>query len=115
MTGRGPDRRPRRSGAQCAICGLWAGNSRDIPVHRYRLQRSQYESGRQRSQSVASIGLCDTCIREKGGPVREYQGQRPIRHRHPTLDREAHEWHMHADFTPRHEHDQLGPEEEHAT
>jgi hypothetical protein len=110
---RGPDRRPRKSGAQCAICGVWAGNSRGIPVHRYRLARTEYNMGRSKTRAVASIGLCDTCIREKGGAVREYSGTRAIRHRHPVLASETSEWHMHAAFRPQHVHARLGPEDQH--
>jgi len=117
--GRGPDRQPRRSGAQCAICGIWAGNSRGTPVHRYRLARTRYDShGKPHTSAIASLGMCDTCIREKGGPVRDYSNRRlTLRHKHPRLTASrwpiegTHEWHMHADYRPQHEHPELGPDE----
>jgi hypothetical protein len=107
---RGPDRQPRRSGAICAICDLVAGNLSDIPVHRYRLARTVYVEGKARTRAIASIGLCDRCIREHGHAVRDYSGRiGTVRHRHIRRDGGENEWHVHAGFKPRHTHPELGP------
>jgi hypothetical protein len=57
-------------------------------------------------------------LREKGGPVRDYSNRRlTLRHKHPRLTASrwategTHEWHMHADYRPQHEHPELGPDE----
>lgn len=50
--------RARANSAQCAICGITAGNSADVPVYRYPLKR--WFSRKMRW--IGSVGLCDPCI-----------------------------------------------------
>lgn len=61
----------KRTGARCALCGLTAGNSASVPVHRYALRRSVYPHGWKVGDiayrvTLASIALCDRCIRDVG-------------------------------------------------
>jgi hypothetical protein len=112
MTRRGRDRRLYRStGMRCAWCGIEAGNSDDVPVYRYRLQRSAYRDGLPRSVSVGSIGLCDPCIDAIAQPARDYSGRNSARkHRHPRTDGSSDEWHLHGDYRAGHRHRALGPD-----
>lgn len=109
---RGRDRLPFRSTAtRCAWCGIMAGNATGIPVYRYRLQRTQYREGLQRSVSMGAIGLCDPCIESVAEAPRDYAGRNGSRkHRHPRLDGGLDEWHLHAAFRAHHAHPSLGPE-----
>lgn len=54
--------RVRANAAICAICSIAAGNSLGVAVYRYPLRA--WRGGGQRS--VASIGLCDSCIIARG-------------------------------------------------
>lgn len=110
---RGYDRRLFRStGTRCAWCGIEAGNIQDVPVYRYRLQRSAYrETPGRRSISVGAIGLCDPCIEAIAMPPRDYAGRNSARkHRHPRTDGGLDTWHLHADYRPSHSHTALGPD-----
>jgi hypothetical protein len=51
--------RVRANPATCAICGIVAGNSRDLPVYRYPLKR--WVKGRENTW-IGSVGLCDACL-----------------------------------------------------
>lgn len=61
--------RVRADAARCAICGLAAGNSLNVPVYRYSLRT--YRGGARRTP--ASIGLCDPCIVERGEVREQYR------------------------------------------
>lgn len=52
--------RLRANAAKCAVCGLAAGNSMDVPVYRYTLKR--HIVGSKQQVYIGSIGLCDRCI-----------------------------------------------------
>jgi hypothetical protein len=109
---RGRDRRLyRTTGATCALCGRHAGNAEDVPVYRYRLQRTAYGGGRRRSLSLGTLGLCDPCLYRAAEPVRDYSRRLPGYHRHPRLDGSGDEWHAHAGYLPMHRHDRLGADE----
>lgn len=110
---RGRDRRAyRNTGARCAFCGAQAGNIEDVPVYRYRLQRSAYrDTPGAKSISVGAIGLCDPCIALIAEPPRDYTGRNTSRkHRHARLDGGRDEWHQHGGYAPQHRHPALGPE-----
>ena len=110
---RGRDRFPyRATGATCMVCGIHAGNSLNMPVYRYRLQRSSYrEGGTQKSENVGAIGLCDACITKHAQPLRDYSGRNTAqKHRHLRLEGGEDEWHLHAGYQPRHRHPELGPD-----
>jgi hypothetical protein len=112
-TRRGRDRRLfRTTGSRCSWCGIEAGNSDEIPVYRYRLQRTAYRDGLPRSENVGSIGLCDPCIDTIALPPRDYTGRNGARkHRHPRLTGGGgDEWHLHAAYRYGHRHDRLGPD-----
>jgi hypothetical protein len=92
------------------MCHVPAGNLSGVPVHRYRLARTQYVGGRSKTVAVGSLGLCDDCIIEHGVPVRDYGNRNhAIKHKHLTRGTEEYTWHVHADFQPSHTHPALGP------
>ena len=101
----------RSTGARCAVCGLYAGNSGGIAVYRYRLQRTVYRGSIRRSLSLGSLGLCDPCLKREAEPVRDYTRRVPATHRHPRLDGSGDEWHGHAGYRPHHRHERLGADE----
>ncbi len=109
---RGRDRHAyRATGATCMACGIMAGNSLGMPVYRYRLQRTAYREGLAQSTNVGAVGLCDECIERHALPIRDYTGRNTARkHRHLRLAGGADEWHLHADYRPRHRHPSLGPD-----
>ena len=109
---RGNDRHSfRATGAACLVCGVMAGNSLDIPVYRYRLQRTAKREGLWRSANVGAIGICDPCIAKHAMPPRDYSGRNTVRrHRHIRLIGGLDEWHTHPDYVAGHQHGSLGPD-----
>jgi hypothetical protein len=65
----------RRTGAECAVCGLAAGNSRGVPVLRHSLQRTVYRNGKTYAVRVGTMALCDLCIRDYGRPPRRLRAR----------------------------------------
>jgi hypothetical protein len=61
--------RTRADAAVCVVCGVTAGNSGDIPVHRYSLKRW----ARDKARWIGSLGICDPCLIERGELKPEYR------------------------------------------
>lgn len=66
----------------CVFCGLARGNSAATPVYRYPLQRTIYLEGRRKKTIyVATVVLCDACIRDYCVPSPMYVRAHGLRER----------------------------------